>query len=139
MVIDQGPLAGAEIDVNVAIGWGVRRDVIRLLARDPDETQADQVVRVDRLWDLFATEGLLGWNVQENGKSLPATVEGLNRIEPDLVIEMIGTWAGSIGKAPPPLASRPTRRPSTASSSTGASSRRRSTAKTPTSSSARSR
>jgi hypothetical protein len=97
---------GATVEVDVAVGWGVLKRVRKLVAGAGGETAAEEEARVDELIELFATEGLLAWNLERHGQPVPPTAEGLGTLEPNLMVSIVGTWAGSIGSVNPPLGKR---------------------------------
>ena len=101
LVLDDGRYAGAEIDCRLSVGYNVYSFItgfIRQAARDPEDESL-----VDRAIEVFVDEVLIGWNLADHKGLIPATAEGMKRLTPTLIGQVIATWASLVGQAPPPL------------------------------------
>jgi hypothetical protein len=104
LVLDESTsLEGLELEVNLAVGMAVLRRVDVVMAALTDKSRDDRAALFDEMVALFATEGLRSWNMRRRGTDVPPTAEGLESIDPTLVGEIVGTWAGILGTVPPPL------------------------------------
>ena len=128
LVIDDGPYAGAEIEVRLTLSprvyFGIKQWAGQTTA-DMDATMA----ATREIATLFVEHGLIGWNLP-----VPATLDGLLSLDVGLITKIAATWISAIGSVPVPLPeASPTgsgstarrngkRRRSTGGSSTGASS-----------------
>ena len=101
LVLTEEPYAGAEIEVSLELEWGLYKEMRRLAALPRDESWE---ANLDALIALFAPR-LRGWNLTRNGESLPATAEGIARLGPALIGEIISTWIGAVGTGTAPLGS----------------------------------
>lgn len=105
LLIDEGPFAGAEVTVRTDIVLGVYEDLGLLLRADGEEGPADKLARYRALTELVGTEILRGWNVVDHrDRPRPVTPEGLRRIAPEFLAEIIGLYFGALGRAASPLA-----------------------------------
>ena len=149
LVIDDGPYAGAEIEVRLTLSprvyFGIQQWVAQMSgAADTDATLA----ATTEMAELFVANGLTSWNITNRAGPVPVTVEGVLSLDWQLVAKLVATWISAIGTVPVPLpgasvdGSRPTPRPSakplrsTGTSSTRAGHRKKSTRPTSVGSSA---
>ena len=107
-----GPWAGAEIDVNLSISWGVYEAVGRWLAsfrdlRDDDPDTARVGAALREVAELFAEHALRGWNLTDrHGAPIPETADGLLSLnDPSMLASVVGGWLGAVGTVPDPLPS----------------------------------
>lgn len=105
LVIDEGAFAGAEVDVRLNVAYGVLHEYGRLFAawRDAPERSPDEDAAYRSMCDLFAREGLVGWNLADHTGAIPATFDGMLRLPVDVVLTVMATWRTSIGRVMPPL------------------------------------
>jgi hypothetical protein len=63
---------------------------------------------LDAALSAFAEYGLISWNLADaEGKPLPATVDGINELDPGILRAIIEGWAQAIsGEVPLPLGPR---------------------------------
>lgn len=142
LVLDTPPYAGAEIECRLSLTpgtyFGVRQWLGQVGSSDGPNRTDDVMTASQEVGKLFAQYGLVSWNLTRNGEPIPATVEGVLSLDIRLIMEIAATWLGSIGTVPVPLPEASTpgrqrraktsrRQPSTAGSSTGASSQSRPT------------
>lgn len=91
LVIDDGPWAGVEVEIDRSAGSLVRSQLIGLLGRPENETDDDAIARGRELFALLETRVVLGWNVERHdGTPIPATTEGFVLVPPDLIATLIG-------------------------------------------------
>lgn len=101
LVLDDGRYAGAEIDCRLSVGYNVYSFItgfVRAAARGTAEEEL-----VERAIEVFVDEVLIGWNLTDHKGPIPPTVEGMKRLAPTLIGQIISTWAGLVGQASPPL------------------------------------
>jgi len=84
---------GAEVVVNLGVPLGVSMDM-----SDRDETDPRGI------YSTFVEYGIESWNLEDgDGKRLPVTVEGLEKLPTDFVLVMLDEWVKQIGSVPVPL------------------------------------
>lgn len=101
LVLDDGRYAGAEIDCRLSVGYNVYAYITGFV-RDAARGTAEEEL-VERAIEVFVDEVLIGWNLADHKGPIPATVEGMKRLTPTLIGQIISTWASLVGQASPPL------------------------------------
>lgn len=106
IVLDDGPYAGAEIDVITNVPYAVLRDVDDLFAEwRQAETRKDQQPIYERLCGLWAGECLAGWNLADRKGPIPADGDGMLRLPPSAAWAVMWEWRQAVGTVPLPLSS----------------------------------
>ena len=78
-------------------------DFMGFLTLDPDALTPDDVARFAGLFDAFA-EVLQEWNVQaEDGRPVPATLEGIRTQDADFVLDILRVWFQAVTQPSAPL------------------------------------
>lgn len=67
---------------------------VQLLSDDDEITAEDAKIILD-LFDSFASH-LVDWNVKIKGKPVPATSEGIARLDDTFVMDLIMSWLGTV-------------------------------------------
>jgi hypothetical protein len=107
LVLD-GKWVGAEIDVNLSVGWAVYDAIGRWLAhweelRDSGDSAA-VIEALHEAAEIFTIHALRGWNLEDGRGPIPPTIEGLLSIsDPNLMPAVIGAWLGAVGTVSDPL------------------------------------
>jgi hypothetical protein len=87
---------------------GVFTDIAKLADVVKDANDADLQMMADTLGDLdalFSTFGaaLVEWNVEIDGEPVPASYEGVKRLDAPFAMELVFSWMDAIGNVDAPL------------------------------------
>lgn len=92
--LEDGDFAGAEITVRLRVPFGVLKE-ISSMATNPDS--------IERLVELFSEWALVDWNLADHRGPIPATAEGLARLDVDTVGAVLAAWIRGVVEPPAPL------------------------------------
>jgi hypothetical protein len=74
-----------------------------LIGADPRNLSSDNLQKMTGLFSTFA-DALLDWNLEADGQPVPATLDGLNTLDTDFVLEVITAWMNAVAGVARPLA-----------------------------------
>lgn len=89
---------GAEVVVRLSVPVATWEVILRLAT-----TEGSTLEEVREMQQLFADEGLVSWNLADHKGPLPADIEGIRRLPPNVLGTIFGEWAGAIVHVPRPL------------------------------------
>lgn len=69
---------------------------------DTDKLSPENVAAVEAMLGYFA-KALKSWNLEDNGKPVPATLKGVQDQDLDFILRLIGEWMSAIGGVSPSL------------------------------------
>lgn len=84
---------GMEVDAKIDVSVGDFMELQRLMN---DEKPIE-------LYPLFGDQILEGWNLEDNGESIPADGEGMMSLSPVFANVIIGAWAKAVAEVSAPL------------------------------------
>lgn len=103
LVFEDGDLAGLEVRTR-SLPLGALLDLTKLAAfAGKPQLAAEDMAEAEKLFEMFA-DALLSWNVEDDGDTpVPATLEGLRRLDFGTVIKLITEWIEAVAGVPAPL------------------------------------
>ena len=93
-LVFSGDYQGAEVVVRLNLPIGTFMEFQDIVA-DPKSGVA--------VYEIFAKSGLVSWNLEDEAGAIPATMEGLRRVDPSFATLIIQKWTEAIQNPPVPL------------------------------------
>lgn len=104
LVFESEDLAGLEVRA-ASMPLGELLEIQQLADRyGPGGSERPGMVEIDRMLGGFA-RALLSWNVEDDeGRPVPATLDGLKSLDFDFVLDIMLAWMDAVVAVPAPLA-----------------------------------
>jgi len=88
--------AGAEVEVRTSVPLSLARAIDLALAQGG-------MAGLDEAIAAFVGKALVRWNLSQGGVAIPATVEGMNDLPPELITAILKGWGTALSGVPAPL------------------------------------